>query len=332
MDLWRGRGFGLVAGLAVMAVSPGALAVPVDLELALGVDVSGSTNEAEFQLMINGYAAAFRSPEVLDALGSGPSGQIAVAMYFWSAENSNGLGAVKIPFTAVSSASAGAFADAIEDLFEPLTELEVEDGTIVFDPPLREPYFLDLETLTVFGGTGEGSGFTAVAQAIDFGRNLLLAENGFESDRKVLDISGDGQENVNHNPLGCFDAEFCADLGEIYDPLTSVINQPDVYFAAVAAARAAALAAGVTTINGLPIENDIRDLNDQFYVPYVIGGEGAFSLPAADYGDFGTAVANKLVAEIVPEPGPAALFALALLSVSGARARKARGPSARGSA
>jgi hypothetical protein len=255
-------------------------------------------------------------------------------MYFWSAVESNGLAAVKIPFSAISSATAGAFADRIEDLLDPITELVTEQGTIVFDPPLREPYFLieSGDAFEIFGGTGEGSGFTAVAQAIDFGRNLLLAENGFESDRKVLDISGDGQENVNHNPLGCFDAEFCAGLGQIYDPLTSVIDQPDIYFAAVTAARAAALAAGVTTINGLPIENDIRDLTEQFYVPYVIGGDGAFALPAAAYEDFGTAIANKLVAEIVPEPSAAALLLLGLVSVSWARARTGRDPSARGSA
>jgi hypothetical protein len=337
MHVWRHRGFGLLAGLLLVTASPDARAVAVDLELALGVDVSGSTDETEFQLMINGYAAAFRSPAVLAALDSGPNGQIAVSMYFWSAENSNGLGAVKIPFTAVSSASASAFADSIEELFEPLAELEVEEGTIVFDPPLREPYFLDLENLTVFGGTGEGSGFTAVAQAIDFGRDLLLAENGFEGLRRVLDISGDGQENVNHNPAGCRDPEACAELGNIINPLDpaapgALIEDPEVFFAAVAQARAVALAAGLTAINGLPIETDIVDLNAQFYVPYVIGGEGAFSLPAADYDDFGTAVANKLAAEIVPEPSAGALLLLGLVSVSFARARRGRGPSARGSA
>jgi hypothetical protein len=325
-------GTGLCVLLLIGAGTRSARAVAVDVELALAVDVSGSTDATEFAQMINGYASAFRSPSVQSAIAAGPNQQIAVSMYFWTAVESNGLQAVKIPFTAVSQASADAFADRIEDLLDPISELETPQGTLEFNPPLREPYFLDLDALQVFGGTGVGTGFTAVAQAITFGQNLLLAENGFEALRKVLDVSGDGQENVDHNPTGCEDAEFCAPLGQIYDPLSSVIIRPEIYSAAVAAARDAALAAGVTTINGLPIENDISDLEESFYVPFVIGGEGAFARTATGFDTFSAAIEDKLEGEIAPEPSLGALVLLGLLSVSWARARTARGPSARGSA
>jgi hypothetical protein len=330
-----GRIKGLLLSLLLLVLGGGsARAVPVDVELALAVDVSGSTNASEFALMINGYAGAFRSAAVQSAIGSGPNGQIAVAMYFWTAQESNGLQALKIPFAAVTPASAGAFADQIEALLDPVNELVTPGGTLPLPQPLLEPFFVDLsnpQSIGIFGGSGNGTGFTAVAQAIAFGAGLLLAENGFESDRRVLDVSGDGQENVDHDPLGCGDPEFCAPLGKIYSPLASVIDDPDVYSAAVAAARAAALAAGVTTINGLPIETDISDLSEQFYQRYVIGGEGAFAQTAEDYESFEAAVRNKLASEI-PEPWTGGLLLLALLSVSSRRAKRGRGPSARGSA
>jgi hypothetical protein len=321
----------------VLGVTAGkASAVPVDLELALAVDVSGSTAADEFQLMINGYASAFRSSTVQDAIQSGPNARIAVSMYFWTSEGNDGLQAVKIPFTEVTRDSANALADRIADLLDPITEISTPGGTFQLDQPLHEPVFIDVSNppnIGIFGGTGSGSGFTAVAQAITFGSNLLVGDNGFESARRVLDVSGDGHENVDRNIQGCSDPEACAAPGLVISPLDpSVISNPDLYFAQVAAARAAALAAGVTAINGLPIETDIPDLSENFYEPYVIGGDGAFAVSASGYEAFGTAIAQKLASEIAPEPGALALLALGLVSVCGARARRARAPSARGSA
>lgn len=319
-----------LAGFSLFLAGTGpARAVAVDVELALGVDVSGSTDEDEFALMINGYASAFRSSAVQNAIGAGPMGQIAVSMYFWTAVESDGLQAVKIPFTLVTPGSANSFADQIESLLDPITELETPQGTITFDPPLLEPYFLNLDTLQIFGGLGGGSGFTAVAQAIAFGTAHLGVDNGFEGTRSVLDISGDGQENVDHDPAGCSIPSACEPLGQIISPLDpSIIDDPDRYFAAVIAARNAAAAAGIT-INGLPIETDIPDLSDEFYGPYVITADG-FVQTADDFDSFGEAVTNKLAAEIVPEPSAAVLLLLAL-SVFGARARRGPGPSVPGS-
>src|ERR1700738_9599 len=55
----------------------------VDLHLVLAADVSGSMEEAKFDLQRCGYAAAFPSPRVIEAIRGGPSGRIAVALIEW---------------------------------------------------------------------------------------------------------------------------------------------------------------------------------------------------------------------------------------------------------
>jgi hypothetical protein len=308
----------LLAALA-LALSAGALrpaaasAVAVDLELALAVDVSGSTNAAEFELVIRGTAAAFRSQAVKDAIDGGFRNQIAVTMYFWaSADEVQGLQQVKIPWTLVTAASADAFADAIEALLDPVSELQLCDPPFPpfeFDPPLREPFFTRVDppcSAQFFGGTGDGSGFTAVAQAIDFGRALHLAENGFETPRHVLDVSGDGHENVDFDPAGC---PTCTP-GIIVDPIVgpgSPIVDRATYFRFTRAARDAAVAADIV-VNGLPILTDIRDLDDHFYAEQVIGGEGSFLVVASGFEAFESAILEKATLEVVPEPSRALLW------------------------
>ncbi|MCG8651904.1 MAG: DUF1194 domain-containing protein, partial [Pirellulales bacterium] len=72
----------LFAG-ALLAVSS-ARAAPVDLELALLVDVSGSVNGSEFATQRDGYEAAFRDDDLIDAILSGNIGSIAVTLWYWS--------------------------------------------------------------------------------------------------------------------------------------------------------------------------------------------------------------------------------------------------------
>lgn len=110
-----------------------------------------------------------------------------------------------------------------------------------------------------------GSGLTGVAQAITFAKNSM-ASNTYDGLRKVIDVSGDGSENVG-------------------------------IFADVTNARNAALAAGITQINGLPILGSEANL-DTWYASYVQGGAGSFTLPAASFADFDAAISRKIVAEI----------------------------------
>ena len=69
------------ATVAIDRLGPG---VDVDLELILAVDVSDSMSGAELVQQRNGYVAAFRHPDVFEAIASGPHGRIAVAYMEWA--------------------------------------------------------------------------------------------------------------------------------------------------------------------------------------------------------------------------------------------------------
>ena len=109
-------------------------------------------------------------------------------------------------------------------------------------------------------------------------RPALFDGNGFRSTRQVIDVSGDGPNNMGMPVLE---------------------------------AREAVLARGIT-VNGLPIMlhadyfggYSIPDL-DVYYEDCVIGGPGAFLITVASLERFAEAVRRKLVLEIAgrrPEP------------------------------
>ena len=77
---------GVLAGGAADAQSPPLAPVqsPVDLQLVLAVDTSGSVNETRFQLQRHGYASAFRNPRVVQAITAGAQHAVAVAMVQWT--------------------------------------------------------------------------------------------------------------------------------------------------------------------------------------------------------------------------------------------------------
>ena len=214
-----------------MGVAQPALAQAVDLQLVLAVDTSGSVSEARFELQKRGYVAAFRSPRLLQAIGSGSARAIAVTMTQWTGPV---LQIQVVPWTLIQDeASMHAFADAID----------------------RAPRQL-------FGGG------TSISGAIDHAMTLF-PNTGFQGARRVIDISGDGANNRGR-------------------PAT--------------AARDDAVRAGAT-INGLPILV-LEPYLDRYYWDSVVGGPGAFVVPAESYETFADAVLKKLVIEIaaIDEP------------------------------
>ncbi|MGD0023826.1 MAG: DUF1194 domain-containing protein [Xanthobacteraceae bacterium] len=119
-------------------------------------------------------------------------------------------------------------------------------------------------------------GGTSISGAIDYSR-LLLAQSPFNGARRVIDISGDGANNS---------------------------GRP------VAQARDEAVRDGVG-INGLPILALEPNL-DRYYYDNVIGGPGAFMIPAENYDTFAEAIAKKLISEIAatePDAGRACAIA-----------------------
>jgi hypothetical protein len=145
----------IFVGLTARAQAPSA---PVDLALVLAVDASGSVNQTRFDLQKHGYAQAFRSREVIQAITAGADHAIAVAMVQWTGPS---LHVQVIPWTRISDAtSAQALADAI-------------------DASRRQLY----------------GGGTSLSGAIDTGA-AMLAASPFRATRRVIDISGDGSNNA----------------------------------------------------------------------------------------------------------------------------------------
>ena len=131
-------------------------AEPVDLELALGIDVSGSVDDEEARLQREGYIAAFRHPDVIRAIQGGFLQRIAVSYYEWA-----GYGHHKIiaGWTMIDGEkTANAFADKL-----------------TLEPP-------------------QTASRTAIASAIGFAVTDFEL-NEFEGTRRVVDISGDGPNN-----------------------------------------------------------------------------------------------------------------------------------------
>jgi len=238
----------LVIGMAVLALAAGAMAPPlggaraaqpVDVVLVLAADVSRSINDGEFALQRRGYAAAISNPRVIEAIGSGPHGAIVVSFVEWAGDSEQ---KTVVDWTVIHNADdARKFAAAL------------------------------LEAPRSFFGR------TAIGSAIDFAMGLI-GESGFEAERRVIDVSGDGTSNQGR---------------------------------AATDARDAALKAGVT-INGLAIFNKTaaaeggylaRHTNPpgglaQYYHDNVIGGPGSFVLPIDDFNSFEDAMIRKLITEI----------------------------------
>ncbi len=221
-----GLGLGALASLApVLARAQ----TPVDLQLVLAVDASGSVDQRRFNLQKQGYVAAFRNPKVLNAILSGAYQSIAVSMFQWTGPL---LQSEVIPWMVIrDAASAQAVSQAIDAV------------------PRR-----------IFGGG------TSISGAIDFGVTRF-ARGEVQSDRKVIDISGDGANNGGRS---------------------------------ASRARDDAVSLGIT-INGLPILS-IEPWLEEHYRDEVIGGPGAFLVSARDFESFGDAIVKKLIAEIADIP------------------------------
>jgi uncharacterized protein DUF1194 len=197
----------------------------VALALVLAVDASGSVSNGRFELQKQGYAAAFRSRQVLNSIRSLATQSIAVTMMQWTGPQ---LHVQVVDWTLVKDVdSAGALAGAIEGSQRQL-----------------------------FGGG------TSLSGAIDYSR-VLLAASPYLGARRVIDISGDGANNRGR-------------------PASS--------------ARDEAVHDGIG-INGLPILSAEPNL-DRYYYENVIGGPGAFMIPAENYDTFADAILKKLITEI----------------------------------
>ena len=218
---------------------------PVDLELILAVDVSRSMDIDEQQLQRDGYVAAITHPEVIDAITQGRHGRIALTYVEWAG---------------------------------PDTQYTVVDWRAIDGPQSARAFAAALAQAPIqrFRGTSISNGLVFVAPQFD--------RNGFAATRRVIDVSGDGPNNMG---------------------------------IPIEVARAPVISAGIT-INGLPIMIKqpggfaaIPNL-DRYYEQCVIGGFGAFLVVVRSADQFAEAIRRKLVLEIAgrePQVIPAAATA-----------------------
>jgi hypothetical protein len=223
----------LVAAALCAAALPLARAAdtPVDLELILAVDVSRSMDIDEQQLQRNGYVAALTHPEVIDAITHGRRGRIALSYVEWAG---------------------------------PETQYKVVDWRVIDSAASAKAFAAALAQAPIQGFRGTSISNSLAFLAPQFDRN------GYEATRRVIDVSGDGPNNMG---------------------------------IPVELARAAVVNDGIT-INGLPIMIKqpqgfaaIPDL-DVYYQDCVIGGFGAFTVVVRAADQFAEAIRRKLVLEI----------------------------------
>jgi uncharacterized protein DUF1194 len=233
----------LSLALALALAPPAARAAePVDLLLVLAADVSRSVTEPKFKLQREGAAAAITHPEVVTAITSGPNRRIAICFVEW--------------------ATAG-------------QQSVVVDWTVIADNDSARSFGGKLVELP-----RSFAGSTSISNAIDFAVTQL-ERAPFKAERRVIDISGDGNNNSGRS---------------------------------VTEARDDALAKGIT-INGLviltPLSESFRPEHthppgglEKYFQDNVIGGFGAFTVVAETHESFGRALTKKLIAEIAGLPHP----------------------------
>jgi hypothetical protein len=217
---------------------PTCAAERVDLLLVLAADISRSVDEIKFQLQRSGYAAAFSDSRVIEAIRGGPSGRIAVVFVEWSGPFSR---KIVVDWMSISDdKTARLFGDHIVEASRAFTDS------------------------------------TSISAGIDFAM-AQLDQAPYEARRRVIDVSGDGDNNSGRD---------------------------------VTMARDEAVAKGIT-INGLVIltktptgwnsyhTNPPGGLAN-YYRNSVICGPGAFVMVAENFNSFSDVLVKKLIAEIAP--------------------------------
>jgi len=200
-------------------------AAQADLALVLAVDVSGSVSGERFHLQREGIAKALDSDDFANVVSAGNYRTIEIAVVEWAEEQS-----VIVPWTVVRGR---------QDLAQVARTLRSAQRSWV-------------HTRT------DPSGGIAAADAL-FNKAPLLPE------RKVIDLSGDGEQNT----------------GEI----------------STTEARDAAIARDIT-INGLPITSGDDPHVDAWYRANVVGGPGHFMVVADGFDAFADAFRRKLTIEV----------------------------------
>jgi hypothetical protein len=152
---------GAAAALILMPIERAQSSERVDVALVMAVDHSSSVDAAEWKLQLEGYAAAFRSPQVKASIASGYNQRIAVTMFRWSDYS---LQETLIGWTVLRSPE---------------------------DADMFAVQILQFSKLPSLNGT-------CIAGALTFA-NELLNQLPANAERLVIDVSGDEAESCGPN-------------------------------------------------------------------------------------------------------------------------------------
>ncbi|MBY8976001.1 DUF1194 domain-containing protein [Rhodobacteraceae bacterium NNCM2] len=197
------------------------------LALALGLDISSSVNADEYALQLEGLAHALETEEVIGAILAPEGAHIAAAVYEWSGY-------------------------AQQDVIIGWTTLDSPAAVRAFTGRLRRHVRLHSDFATALG------------KGVEFGARLL--QTAPDCRRRVLDVSGDGVNNIGVGPE---------------------------YF------REQGLYAGIV-INGLVIQGASPD-PATYYYENVISGPEAFIITARGFDEYRDAMTRKLLREVSAE-------------------------------
>lgn len=215
--------------------TPAIDAAPVDVALVLAVDMSGSMDLEEAQVQRMGYVEALRHPDFINAVTAGLNGRIAINYFEWAGS---------------------------------VNETSVAGWQLIDDTQDAAAFAELLASRPVFTRRG-----TSISNAISFA-SKLIATSPHDAMRRVVDVSGDGPNN----------------LGPPVHPV-----------------RDTAVANGII-INGLAIlirPSGTQGSLDRYYADCVIGGPGSFVLPVHQPEDFAVAIRQKLIMEVSGRQLPA---------------------------
>ena len=228
--------FSFASVVLVMSVPAACAGEQVDLLLVLAADVSYSIAGEQFKLQREGYAQALTNPRVVRVIQSGPIGRIAICFIEWSGE---------------------------------IFQTVVANWTLIGDAGDARRF-----ASRIMQAPRSSAENTSISTAILFS-TAQINRAPFRSERQVIDLSGDGDNNSGRG---------------------------------VTSARDEVIAKGIT-INGLAILNDDMKEHthppgglESYYRRNVIGGPDAFVVVAENFEAFGSALVRKLATEIAGAP------------------------------
>ncbi|MEQ9491226.1 MAG: DUF1194 domain-containing protein [Alphaproteobacteria bacterium] len=126
---------------------------PLDLELVLAADGSGSIDDEELALQRQGYADAITDPTILDIIQSGYYGSIAVVYVEWGG---------------------------------PFSQHTIVDWTVISDEASARSF-----ATALLAAPRQAEGYNSISAVIDYAVTLIET-NPFAGLRRIIDVSGDG--------------------------------------------------------------------------------------------------------------------------------------------